>query len=303
MIRIILVVNIIAVHSGGSSGVNVPLLPPNETIPAVLVFGDSVVDTGNNNYVQSMFPVRCDFPPYGKDFNGGKPTGRYSNGRVPSDMLAEILNVKKLLPPYLDPNLKLQDLITGVTFASGAGGYDPLTSKLVSVLSLSDQLKLFKEYKAKLRAAVGETKTESIVSKSVYILCTGSDDIANTYFSTPFRRPHYDIPAYTDLMLRSGTTFLQWGYGLAERKLTVSIILTCESYGSSLGKLRYCPGALWRGSKKDRSAKSTTNWVFAITKNTERWPSERVFGTSQPSSTPLQLQALLQTGFPESDFA
>ncbi|KAF3440165.1 hypothetical protein FNV43_RR18444 [Rhamnella rubrinervis] len=213
--------NIIAVNTGGISGANIPILPPNETAPAVLVFGDSVVDTGNNNYVQSVFPVRCDFPPYGKDFNGGKPTGRYSNGRVPSDMLAEILNVKKLLPPYLDPNLKLQDLLTGVTFASGANGYDPLTSKTASVLSLSDQLKLFKEYKAKLMAAVGETKTESIVSKSVYLLCTGSNDITNTYFSTPFRRPHYDVPAYTDLMLQSATTFLQELYGEGARRIGV----------------------------------------------------------------------------------
>ena len=92
MIRILLVINIIAVNIGGSSGANIKLIPPNETIPAVFVFGDSVVDTGNNNYVNSMFPVRCDFPPYGKDFDGRKPTGRYSNGRVPSDMLGTYLH-------------------------------------------------------------------------------------------------------------------------------------------------------------------------------------------------------------------
>jgi hypothetical protein len=38
--------------------------------------------------------------------------------------------VKKLLPAYLDPNLQLQDLLTGVSFASGGAGYDPLTSQL-----------------------------------------------------------------------------------------------------------------------------------------------------------------------------
>lgn len=81
-------INIIAaIGIGGSSGVSLPFLPQNEQLPAVFVFGDSVVDTGNNNYVKSYAPVRCDFPPYGKDFEGGKPTGRYSNGRVPSDML------------------------------------------------------------------------------------------------------------------------------------------------------------------------------------------------------------------------
>lgn len=77
------------------------------------------------------------------------------------------------------------------------------------MLSLSDQLKLFKEYKAKLKAAVGEAQSESIVSRSAYILCTGSDDIANTYYSTPLRNTHYDIPAYTDLMVQSAISFFQ----------------------------------------------------------------------------------------------
>ena len=38
--------------------------------------------------------------------------------------------VKELLPPYLDPKLQPQDLLTGVSFASGGSGYDPLTSKI-----------------------------------------------------------------------------------------------------------------------------------------------------------------------------
>lgn len=60
-------------------------LPGNLTIPAVFVFGDSIVDTGNNNYLTTI--AKCNFPPYGQDFMGGKPTGRFSNGKVPSDIL------------------------------------------------------------------------------------------------------------------------------------------------------------------------------------------------------------------------
>jgi hypothetical protein len=60
-------------------------LPKNETVPALIVFGDSIVDTGNNNNIDTL--VRSDFLPYGRDFMGGKPTGRFSNGKVPADFL------------------------------------------------------------------------------------------------------------------------------------------------------------------------------------------------------------------------
>jgi len=60
-------------------------LPNNETVPAVFVFGDSIVDPGNNNYISTL--IKCNFPPYGRDFDGGIPTGRFSNGLVPSDLV------------------------------------------------------------------------------------------------------------------------------------------------------------------------------------------------------------------------
>jgi len=63
-------------------------LPPNTYIPAVFVFGDSIMDTGNNNNMTT--PSRCNYPPYGKDFKGGIPTGRFSNGKVPSDFVGII---------------------------------------------------------------------------------------------------------------------------------------------------------------------------------------------------------------------
>jgi hypothetical protein len=54
-------------------------------VPAILVFGDSIVDTGNNNAVLTL--TKSNFRPYGKDLNGGVPTGRFSNGRIPTDFV------------------------------------------------------------------------------------------------------------------------------------------------------------------------------------------------------------------------
>lgn len=72
---------------------------------------------------------------------------------------------------------------------------------------------MFKEYIKKIQEAVGSNRTAMIVSKSIYIVCSGSDDIANTYAETPFRRFKYDIPSYTDFMASEASKFLQVLYG------------------------------------------------------------------------------------------
>ncbi|KAD4583970.1 hypothetical protein E3N88_21571 [Mikania micrantha] len=188
-------------------------------VPAVIVFGDSVVDTGNNNYLETIFKVN--YPPYGQDFSGGKPTGRFSNGKVPSDFLVEELGVKSVLPPYLDPTLKIEDLLTGVNFASGGGGYDPLTSELASVISLEEQIELFKDYMEKVKSMSGEEVVNTILSKGLFIVATGSNDVTNTYFNNPVRLYHFDFDSYTHLMVDSASSFLQKLYNLGARRIGV----------------------------------------------------------------------------------
>ena len=58
-------------------------------VPAIITFGDSSVDVGNNDYIHTLF--KADFPPYGRDFKNHKPTGRFCNGKLASDFTGEIL--------------------------------------------------------------------------------------------------------------------------------------------------------------------------------------------------------------------
>ncbi|CAN4123016.1 unnamed protein product [Withania somnifera] len=67
-------------------------LPKNVVVKAVFAFGDSIVDQGNNNYIQTI--AKCNFLPYGKDFNGGVPTGRFCNGKTPPDLIG-IVQVRR----------------------------------------------------------------------------------------------------------------------------------------------------------------------------------------------------------------
>ncbi|KAJ1440327.1 SGNH hydrolase superfamily [Sesbania bispinosa] len=165
------------------------------------------MDTGNNNNIKTL--ARCNFFPYGKDFQGGIPTGRFSNGKVPSDIIVEELGIKEFLPAYLDPNLQPSELATGVCFASGGAGYDPLTSQVALAISLSSQLNLFKEYIEKLKGLVGEDRTNFILANSLYLVVLGSNDISNAYFFSHIRQNQYDFPTYADLIVNFASSFFK----------------------------------------------------------------------------------------------
>lgn len=98
-------------------------------ISAVIVFGDSSVDSGNNNFIPTI--ARSNFEPYGRDFQGGQPTGRFSNGRIPPDFISEAVGLKPTIPAYLDPAYNISDFASGVCFASAGTGYDNATSDVL----------------------------------------------------------------------------------------------------------------------------------------------------------------------------
>lgn len=57
---------------------------------ASFIFGDSLVDAGNNNYLQTL--SRANVTPNGIDFkaSGGNPTGRFTNGRTIGDIVGKL---------------------------------------------------------------------------------------------------------------------------------------------------------------------------------------------------------------------
>lgn len=62
------------------------------------IFGDSLVDAGNNNYLFTL--SKANSPPYGIDFkpSHGQPTGRFTNGRTISDIVGKYYgSLRKIL--------------------------------------------------------------------------------------------------------------------------------------------------------------------------------------------------------------
>lgn len=124
--------------------------------PANFVFGDSLVEAGNNNYIVTL--SKADYPPNGIDF--GKPTGRYTNGRTIIDIIGtqagtilffflslalnplitlltesnastgQNLGFKGFTPPYLAPTTAGPVILKGANYASGGGGILNETGKI-----------------------------------------------------------------------------------------------------------------------------------------------------------------------------
>lgn len=58
-----------------------------QRVPCFFIFGDSLVDNGNNNRMVTL--ARANYRPYGIDFPQGV-TGRFTNGRTYVDVLGNI---------------------------------------------------------------------------------------------------------------------------------------------------------------------------------------------------------------------
>ncbi|KAK9089781.1 hypothetical protein Scep_028863 [Stephania cephalantha] len=198
------------IHTGESSA----------KVPAVIVFGDSTVDAGNNNGISTM--LKSNFMPYGRDFEGGKPTGRFSNGRVPGDFISEAFGCKPAVPAYLDASFTIKDFATGVVFASAGTGYDNATSDVLSVIPLWKELDYFKDYQTKLRAYLGPQKADETLTEALYLVSVGTNDFLENYFLNPRSSSRFGtIAQYEDHLVGLADKFVSELHGLGARKISL----------------------------------------------------------------------------------
>ncbi|CAH2043719.1 unnamed protein product [Thlaspi arvense] len=137
-------------------------------------------------------------------------------------MIAEGLGIKNIVPAYRSPFLQPNDILTGVSFASGGSGLDPMTARIQGVIWVPDQLKDFQAYIAQLNSITGdEERTRSIISNAVYVISAGNNDIAITYFSNPVRNTRYTVFSYTNMMVSWTESFMKELYNMGARKFAV----------------------------------------------------------------------------------
>ncbi|CAH8383472.1 unnamed protein product [Eruca vesicaria subsp. sativa] len=152
---------------------------------ALYVIGDSLVDAGNNNNLETK--VKSNFAPYGSEFEGGKPTGRFCNGKTIADYIAIYYGLP-LAPAYMGLSEEQKNNIsTGINYASASCGVFPETgTKMGHCLSLGVQVDLFE--KTIEQNMKNRFKTESELSEhlaeSLFMTSIGVNDYAYTFNKT-----------------------------------------------------------------------------------------------------------------------
>ncbi|CAM0913893.1 unnamed protein product [Alopecurus aequalis] len=152
--------------------------------PVIYIFGDSMSDVGNNNYLLLSI-AKCDYPWYGIDYEGGYPTGRFTNGRTIGDIMAAKFGVPPP-PPFLSLYMTDDAVLGGVNFASGGAGLLNETGiYFVEYLSFDNQISYFEETKNAMIAKIGKKAAEEVVNGAIFQIGLGSNDYVNN-FLRPF---------------------------------------------------------------------------------------------------------------------
>ncbi|KAF3773880.1 GDSL esterase/lipase 7 [Nymphaea thermarum] len=162
-------------------------------VPALFVFGDSLVDDGNNNYIPSI--ARANYPPY-----------------------ALALGVP-LVPPCLSLKSKGASILRGVNYASAAGGILDETGKnYVARVSFNQQLALFeKAIEFEYSLLFQEPQALSpYLARSIFALVFGSNDYINNYLMPKLYLSSslYDPDSYAELLVQAYAQQMRDVYGI-----------------------------------------------------------------------------------------
>uniref|UniRef100_A0A1D1XZ97 GDSL esterase/lipase At2g42990 n=1 Tax=Anthurium amnicola TaxID=1678845 RepID=A0A1D1XZ97_9ARAE len=195
-----------------------PIIGITAKVPAIIVFGDSTVDSGNNNGIHTV--LKSNFQPYGRDFYGGRPTGRFCNGRLATDFLSEAFGLRPTVPAYLDPAYGIRDFAVGVCFASAGTGLDNTTSDVLSVIPLWKEALYFQDYIRKLTRYMGKAKALRTLRGAIYIVSVGTNDFLENYFLLSGRSSQFTVEQYEDFLVAAAGGFLAEIYRHGARKIS-----------------------------------------------------------------------------------
>ncbi|KAJ9676114.1 hypothetical protein PVL29_024894 [Vitis rotundifolia] len=192
--------------------------PKREMVPAMFIFGDSLIDNGNNNNLPSF--AKANYFPYGIDFEGG-PTGRFSNGYTMVDEIAEQLGLP-LTPAYSEASG--EEVLHGVNFASAAAGILDITGRnFVGRIPFNQQIRNFENTLDQITDNLGADNVAEAIAKCIFFVGMGSNDYLNNYLMPNYAtRNQYNGQQFANLLIQQYNRQLNTLYNLGARRFVLA---------------------------------------------------------------------------------
>ncbi|KAG6751038.1 hypothetical protein POTOM_045555 [Populus tomentosa] len=208
-----------------------------EMVPAMFIFGDSLIDNGNNNNLPSF--AKANYFPYGIDFNGG-PTGRFSNGYTMVDEIGKPLTALffgfpcfyaklsseqlglPLIPAYSEASG--DQVLNGINYASAAAGILDVTGRnFVGRIPFDEQIRNFQNTLDQITDTLGADDVARQVGRSLFFVGMGSNDYLNNYLMPNYpTRNRYNGRQFADLLTQEYSRKLTKLYNLGARKFVIA---------------------------------------------------------------------------------
>ncbi|KAJ6991492.1 GDSL esterase/lipase 4-like [Populus alba x Populus x berolinensis] len=180
---------------------------------AMFIFGDSIFDAGNDNYINLSVSDRANYWPYGETFFHF-PTGRFTDGRLIVDFIATEIG-QSFVPPYLQPGINFTN---GVNFASGGAGVFSETDP--QVISLGMQLSNFKNVANSMEEQLGDKEANKRLSQAVYATCVGGNDYSYFVDNYP-KATQLEQDEFVKNLVGNLTDFVKELYTFGARKFAI----------------------------------------------------------------------------------
>jgi hypothetical protein len=132
---------------------------------------------------------------------------------------------------------------------------------LQDAITLTQQLKYYKEYQSKLAAVAGRAKARSILTGAMYVVSTGTGDFLQNYYHNASLSRRYNVDQYCDHLV-----------GIFSNFASVSATLLCSSFLGSRLAMGFSHFVLYESTRR-----SCTSWGHggSASRPCRRWGASR----------------------------
>ncbi|CAN4116578.1 unnamed protein product [Withania somnifera] len=193
-------------------------------VPCYFIFGDSLVDNGNNNNLTTL--AKANYFPYGVDFPNGPQNGRFTNGLNKVDFIAQLVGFESFIPPFV--TARGNEILQGVNYGSGVAGIrDETGYQLGDRFSFNMQLLNHQFTILRITTILRNvTAVTRLLNKCLYTIDIGNNDYLNNYLQPRFYLSSqiYSPDRFAALLVQQFGRQLRRLHGYGARKVAISNI-------------------------------------------------------------------------------